>query len=311
MPFHRQKLPDSPVSQGSFLWRSKLQLIWRKPQIWGLLVLVLLICLSVESISGGGKAQAASPTRSTQTPTRTPTPSPTPSPTPITQTTTRTFPVGAQPDLSITDTDAGFIHVHTGSDNTVVITATITSASSPLPTVNYATPDSNHIIVTVTDNSPTSNLNQVDFDVTVPASIDLELSNTAGGIAIFDGIQGTVHLQSNTGGISLSNTTLIGNGSIVTQNGPITFTGSIAQGAAYQLQSSTGGITVTLPSDTNCHVDARTNNGPIQSDFSEIHIHTTGVVGHDAEGDIGSSNPSATLSLVTSTGPIAIDEAAN
>ena len=294
MSFHRRDLPGSPVSQGSFSQRSQRQsalaleqqqVKWRKPRVWGLLMLALLVGLFMSV----GKTQA--------------------SPASQTQTTTRTFPVGAQPDLSIADTDAGFIHVHTGSNNTVVITTTIKSKSGPLPTVNYATPDSNHIIVTVTDNSPTSDQNQVNFDVTVPTSIDLELDASAGDITV-DGIQGTGHLQSGAGNITLSNTTLSGSGSVTASAGTIIFAGSIAQGAAYQFQNSAGNIGVILPSNTNCHVDASTSSGSIQSDFSEVHIHTVDLTGAEGEGDIGSSNPSATLSLQTETGSIAIREAA-
>lgn len=285
MSFHRKDLPDYPVSQESFSQRSLQQQV-KGRKLWGLLVLVLLAGLFINV----GNAQA--------------------SPASQTQTTTQTFSVGAQPDLNINNTDAGYIKVHTGSTGTVVITTTIKVKSGPLPTVNYATPDSNHIVVTVTDNSPTANLNQVNFDVTVPASINLELSAGAGDISILDGIQGTVNLQSNAGNISLSNTTLSGSGSIKTGSGAITFVGSIAQGAAYQLQDSAGNIDVALPSSTNCHVDANTATGSIQTNFPQIHIHNTGFTGQEGEGDIG-SNPSATLSLVTQAGSIVIADSSN
>jgi hypothetical protein len=301
MLLNQQEPSDFPVSQENSSQRRQPQSAsglvlseqqpgkWRKPWIWKLLVLVLLVDLSGGVFIGVEKTQASSSLQ--------------------TQTTTRTFQVGAQPDLSITNTDAGFIHVHTGSSNTVVITATIESTTGTLPTVNYATPDSNHIIVTVTDNAPPTNSvnqNKVSFDVTVPASCDLDLSASAGDIVIVDGIQGTVHLQSYAGNISLSNTALTGSGSIKASAGTITFAGSVAQGAAYQFQSSAGGLNVTLPSNTNCHVDARTTVGSIQSDFTEIHIHNTGFTGQEGQGDIGSSNPSATISLEISTGSITI-----
>src|SRR5689334_1730719 len=103
MSFDRQEPSGSPVSQANFsqirqqplalgsVLSQQQQVRWRKPRVWGLLVLVLLAGLFI----GVGKTQASSP--------------------PQTQTTTRTFPVGAQPDLNITDTDAGSIHVHAGS----------------------------------------------------------------------------------------------------------------------------------------------------------------------------------------------------
>jgi hypothetical protein len=311
MLFHRQEPPGSLVSQGNFSQRRQQQQVkWGKPWIWGLLV--LLVGLSGCTSISVGKTQASSssqtgtfPVGAQQDLSITDASS-----SPQTQTTTRTFPVGAHPDLSITDTDAGFMHVHTGSSNAVVITATIESTTNTLPTVNYTTPDSNHIIVTVTDNSPTPNQNKVNFDVTVPASIDLDLSASAGDISIVDGIQGVVNLQSDAGNISLSNTTLIGSGSIKVSAGTITFTGSIAQGADYQFQGSAGSLDVTLPSNTNCHVDASTTTGSIQSDFPEVHIQDIGVTGQEGQGDIGSSNPSATISLETSTGPVMIHKGA-
>lgn len=290
MLLKRQEPSGSPVSQGDYSQRRQQQQVkWRKPWVWRLLVPALLVGLSGCVFIGAGKTQASSSSQ--------------------TQTTTRTFPVGTQPNLSIADTDAGFIHVHAGSSNAVVITTTIESTTGTLPTVDYATPDSNHIIVTVTDNSPKRNQNKVDFDVAVPACINLDLSASAGDITV-DGIQGTGNLQTDAGNISLSNTTLSGSGSIKVSAGAITFAGSIAQEAAYQFQNSTGNLDVTLPSDTDCHVDAETTAGSIQSDFTEIHIHSTNVTGQEGEGDIGSSNPSASISLVTDTGSIAIHEEA-
>jgi len=291
MFFHRQEPPGSLVSQENFSQKRQQQRVkWRKPWVWGLLVLIPLVSCSGGISMDVGRTQAASSSQ--------------------TQTTTRTFPVGAHPDLSVTNTDAGFMHIHTGSSNTVVITATIESTTNTPPTVNYTTPDSNHIIVTVTDNAPTPNQNKVDFDVTVPASIGLDLSASAGDISVVDGIQGVVNLQSDAGNISLSNTTLIGSGSIKVSAGTIAFAGSVAQGAAYQFQGSASSLDVTLPSTTNCHVDARTTTGSIQSDFTEVHIQNVGVTGQEGQGDIGSSNPSATISLETSSGPITIHKGA-
>lgn len=306
MSFDQQESSGSPVSQENFSQRSQQQSLWglvhswqqrvrwRGPWVWGLLVLVLPVGLSGGAFIGAGKAHA-SPFSQTPIPT---------------QTTTRTFPVGDQPDLSITNTDAGSINVHTGSDDTIVITATIKSPTGNFPTVNFANPDNTHVIVTVTDNSPRSNRNSVDFDVTVPASSDLDLNARAGDITIVDGVQGTVNLQGGAGDISVSNTTLIGSGSIKVSTGAITFAGSIASGAAYQFQGNASNLDITLPSNTNSHVSARTTAGTIQSDFSEIHIHSTGITSQEGQGDIGSSHPSATLSLTTGTGSITIHKEA-
>ena len=86
-----------------------------------------------------------------------------------------------------------------------------------------------------------------------------------------------------------------------TSNGPIHFTGSLAQGRS-ELNTSNGSLVVTLPANAQFVVDADTSNAKISSDFAVTaqdfsDNHLSGTVGND---------PGTMLEVHTSNGLIEI-----
>jgi len=89
--------------------------------------------------------------------------------------------------------------------------------------------------------------------------------------------------------------------------GAITFDRSIAPGANYQASTDTGSVDVTLPANSSFHVDATTNTGSIDSDFSGVQVRDHDFSGSDAHGDVG-NGAGTTMTLKTNTGSIDLHE---
>jgi hypothetical protein len=222
--------------------------------------------------------------------------------------TPRHFIVSANPTLVINN-DTGSMHVRAGSSaNDVTIQATRHSGlwgNVNTITVSYAQDREGNAITVNVDRTSGSNFfasTSVDFDVTVPSAATLQLKTNTGSIDV-TGIGGQIVLTSNTGSITASNGMASGNTQLITNTGSITFNGSIARSGTYQFQTNTGSVEVTLPADSVFHVNASTDTGSINTNFSGVFVQHRQMVGADASGDVGSS-PQATVTLRTNTGSV-------
>lgn len=74
------------------------------------------------------------------------------------------------------------------------------------------------------------------------------------------------------------------------------------------LKSVNGTVTLTVPSDVNAEVSAKTVNGAIDNDFG-LHVHHGRYVGHDLRGQIGSGG--ARIDLEDVNGTIALRHASD
>src|SRR6266487_1542766 len=83
--------------------------------------------------------------------------------------------------------------------------------------------------------------------------------------------------------------------SLNTESGNINFDGTFDTPGTTQFQTTTGRITVTVPSSSVFHVDASTNSGSINSDFPNVNIQdntsgsgqrVNGVVGGSSQGQV-------------------------
>ena len=89
---------------------------------------------------------------------------------------------------------------------------------------------------------------------------------------------------------------------LATSNGPIRFSGTLADGD-HTFATTNGGIVLTLPAGARFRVDATTSHGSVVSDFSGQKAAPTGRV-HLQE--IVGDKPAVTIKLRTSNGSIAI-----
>jgi DUF4097 and DUF4098 domain-containing protein YvlB len=218
---------------------------------------------------------------------------------------THTYTIATLPTLVIND-DTGTVTIHTGGANSpVTIQATKHFQSfGSAPTVQYSQSGDtiNASVQNLSSNFLSLGTNNVDFTVTVPANANLQIHTATGSIDV-NGVSGNMSLSTATGSITANHDALSGQSTLQSNTGDITFDGSIASTGNYQFSSDTGSVDVTLPSNASFHVDATTDTGSIDSDFSQVQVKEHDVTGSDAHGDVGSS-PGAAITLKTNTGDI-------
>ena len=226
---------------------------------------------------------------------------------------THIYTVSALPTLVLND-DNGTVTIHTGGANSQVTVQAIKhfqAFGGSAPAVQYSH-DGNTINATVqnqSNNFLSFGSNNVDLNVTVPANANLQIHTETGSIDV-SGVSGTMSLSTTTGSISANQGVLSGQSTLQTNEGSINFDGSIAPSGNYQFSSDSGSVDVTLPASSSFHVDATTNRGSIDSDFSEVQVRDhdfSGSDAHDAHGDVGNGS-SASVTLKTNTGSINLHE---
>ena len=220
-----------------------------------------------------------------------------------------TFQVSSSPQLVIVD-PTGHVNIHSGATgSSVSIQATkLTEGFGGNPNnihVNYAeSPDLKTVTVTVDNGPKFVGLPVVNLDITVPSTIDLNLTSNTGSIDV-NGVTGQMSLQSNTGSITAEQDNLTSSSTLKTDTGSVTFNGTIAQNSDYVFSTNTGSVNVTLPPDSTFHVDAKTDTGSFNSDFP-VSTNKQGL-GRDVHGDVGNS-PTTTITLTTNTGSINLNQ---
>ncbi|HEY0139889.1 MAG TPA: DUF4097 family beta strand repeat-containing protein [Thermoanaerobaculia bacterium] len=123
---------------------------------------------------------------------------------------------------------------------------------------------------------------QVQYEVTVPRSMNLDVRNTNGSIRVSE-INGSFELDTTNGKIEL--TRCAGAIDASTTNGSINAElMKIAKGQPLRFETTNGRVTVALPGDFTGEIDAATTNGSIDTDFP---VTTTRVGGNSLRGAIG------------------------
>lgn len=137
------------------------------------------------------------------------------------------------------------------------------------------------------------------YDVTVPRSMNVQVDNTNGTIEISD-VRGSIRVSNTNGRIDCSH--CAGSLDAETTNGPIRaeFT-DVDRGGAVRLQSTNGGLHVSLPRTVGARVDASTTNGSVRTDLPVL---STSSQSHELRGTINGGG--AELRLRTTNGSISI-----
>lgn len=123
--------------------------------------------------------------------------------------------------------------------------------------------------------------------LTVPPQANVEIKG-ADSVTAF-GVSGTLKLDTNGGRITLINCKLEGESKISSNDGIITFTGSLAQGSTSTIDVNSGSIDMTLPAEAAFHLDVLGNIGPVVSNYAGVQVPSQGSglhvdVGHPASG---------------------------
>ena len=197
--------------------------------------------------------------------------------------------------------------------------------------------DGNHVVLSYDASAHSWDVRRyssVEFEITVPPTVDVEVETSNGQIEVSDVIgilrldtsneaidvadvlgevdastsngtisvdtyEGILDLDTSNGRIEMTSITGVVNAQ--TSNGRITFDGTLIEGADHRMATSNGRIDVTLPADASLIIEARTSNASISTDLL--------LIGDTAGNEWNAVlNPPATgtLTLDTSNGSIEI-----
>jgi DUF4097 and DUF4098 domain-containing protein YvlB len=145
------------------------------------------------------------------------------------------------------------------------------------------------------------NSTSVDYTLTVPRLCRLDGVSTVNGGVEIENVRGDVKASSVNGPVT--GTSLAGDVELSTVNGSVK-AGFTELKKSVSLKSVNGGVTITLPSETNADVSANTLNGGISSDFS-LQVKKHFPIGRNLDGKLGLGGPEIGLSTVN--GGIRID----
>jgi hypothetical protein len=207
------------------------------------------------------------------------------------------YTVTGQATVTINDLNAN-VTVIEGQSNNVIIQAVNGNSFPGNP---------NDIQQNISQNVNTINAdipNSQDLLVTVPTGTNLSLNAGSGTINV-KGVDGQMTLVADDGTINASNDTLSGSSSLTTNSGEINFDGTISAGGNYQFITTSGTVTVALPTSPAFHVNATTNSGSINipgvQNNSSV-THATGNVGTDSQA------PGTNVTMKSDSGDINLNQ---
>jgi hypothetical protein len=140
----------------------------------------------------------------------------------------------------------------------------------------------------------------VSYRLQVPTQTPLSLTTTNGGLAI-DNVKSRLELKTTNGGLKLSR--IAGDVEGRTTNGGIdvALDGTAWQGNGLNLETTNGGVHLTVPDNYNAHLETGTTNGRVSIDFP---VSVQGTMDRSLSTDLGSGG--ATIRVRTSNGGVKI-----
>lgn len=116
------------------------------------------------------------------------------------------------------------------------------------------------------ENSADDNNWSVSYEILVPRSTNLDLTAHNDGISV-NGAEGTISFDTTNGGVNLNG--VAGTVKGRTSNGGINvvLVGNSWKGNGLDVQTTNGGVSVTVPENFAAHVEAGTTNGGFSSDL--------------------------------------------
>lgn len=142
----------------------------------------------------------------------------------------------------------------------------------------------------------------VDYTVTVPRNAQLASVHAVNGTVSIQGAAGPVHASSTNGGVRA--TALRGPADLSSTNGTVEATVE-KSGGDIRMHSTNGSVNLTLPSDTQARIEAKTTNGGIHNDFG---LTVNRRWAHASmEGELG--NGTSRIELSTTNGAIRLQRA--
>ena len=142
----------------------------------------------------------------------------------------------------------------------------------------------------------------VSYEIYVPRRSNLEAVTRNGGVSAAD-VEGELDLHATNGGIRVEN--VGGDVRGETTNGGVTasLTGNSWRGKGLDLQTTNGGINLTIPRGYNANLETGTTNGGMRVDFP---ITVRGLIGKRIQTQLGTGGPP--VRVMTTNGGVRISE---
>jgi DUF4097 and DUF4098 domain-containing protein YvlB len=142
----------------------------------------------------------------------------------------------------------------------------------------------------------------VSYEIYVPRRSNLEAITRNGGVAAAD-VEGDLDFQAMNGGIRVEN--VAGDVHGETTNGGVSalLSGSSWRGKGLDLQTTNGGVSLTLPRGYNARLETGTTNGGMNIDFP---ITVQGLIGKRINTQLGAGGP--LVRVITTNGGVRITE---
>jgi len=140
----------------------------------------------------------------------------------------------------------------------------------------------------------------VSYRIDVPASYDLDLESTNGGLSI-EGVSGDIRLETTNGGLVLDG--VGGDVQAHTTNGgvEVTLSGSRWEGRGLEAITTNGGIELGIPAAYSARLETGTRNGGFEIDFP---ITVSGRIGRTISTELGSGG--APITVRTTNGGVTV-----
>lgn len=119
------------------------------------------------------------------------------------------------------------------------------------------------------ENTPDEPIWGVSYEILVPRSTNLKLAALNGGISI-SGVEGTMEFETRNGGVSLND--VAGDVKGRTANGGVSvnLSGSSWKGSGLDIETTNGGVHLSIPESYAARVETGTVNGGFKSEISQL-----------------------------------------
>jgi hypothetical protein len=140
----------------------------------------------------------------------------------------------------------------------------------------------------------------VSYKVAVPEEADLRLETMNGGIALYD-VKGKADFKTVNGGVTVDSASGSVQGRTTNGGVDISLRGTAWEGDGLDVETTNGGVKVTIPSDYNARLVTGTVNGGMRVDFP---VTVQGRIDRRLDVEIGRGGP--TVRAVTTNGGVVI-----
>lgn len=140
----------------------------------------------------------------------------------------------------------------------------------------------------------------VSYELLVPEAADLRLETMNGGIALHD-VKGTVEFKTVNGGVTVDSAAGSVRGRTTNGGVEVSLDGTSWQGEGLDVETTNGGVRVTVPADYSAQLVTGTVNGGMRVDFP---VTVQGRIDRRLDVTLGRGGP--TIRAMTTNGGVVI-----